>query len=150
MPSHKHSISSSYRSSPDLPNKSAGTNYARRQTSFLCGPITDLEGQVYESRHRVKEIERKLPERNRQVQDLEKKSTGLIDWMEKQDLGNGRAHSLDTPVLYFVLTLPGALASIQKQLRSFSATIPYASSQGSQSLAATALHTTEVPSGLYL
>jgi hypothetical protein len=46
---------------------------------------------------------------------------------------------MDPRVLYFVLILPDAFASIQQQLRSFSATIPHASSQGPQSLAATTL-----------
>jgi len=46
---------------------------------------------------------------------------------------------MDPRVLYFVLILPDAFASIQQQLPSFSATIPHASSQGPQSLAATTL-----------
>jgi hypothetical protein len=46
---------------------------------------------------------------------------------------------MDPQILYFVLVLPDAFASIQQQLPSFSATIPHASSQGPQSLAATTL-----------
>jgi hypothetical protein len=48
---------------------------------------------------------------------------------------------MDPRALYFVLTLPDAFASIQMQLQSFSATIPHASSQGPQSIAATTVHT---------